>query len=57
MAQNPTSKAVLIHNIIGKYGTVNFLDVLADFIARINYPLASTQELLCQSEDTLIPFS
>ncbi len=57
VAQNPTSKAVPIHDIIGKYGAVDFLNVLADFIARINYPLASAQELLRQSKDTLIPFS
>ncbi len=44
MAQNLTSKAVPIHDIIGKYGAVNFLDALADFIARINYPLCYHQD-------------
>lgn len=57
MARNPTFKAVGIRDIIGKYGAVDFLDALADFIAGINYPLASAQELLWRSEDTLIPFS
>jgi hypothetical protein len=57
MARNPTFKAVPIRDIIAKYGAVDFPDALADFIARINFPLASAQELLRQSEDTLIPFS
>ena len=57
MAWNPTFKAVGIHDIIGKYGTVDFVDALADFITGINNPRASMQELLWQSEDTLIPFS
>jgi len=56
MARNPTFKAVGIHDIIGKYGAVDFVDVLADFITRINNPGASMQELLRQSKDTLIPF-
>jgi len=56
MARNPTFKAVGIRDIIGKYGAVNFIDVLADFIAGINNPGASMQELLWQSKDTLIPF-
>jgi hypothetical protein len=57
MARNPTFKAVGIRDIIGKYGAVDFLDALADFIAGLNHPLASAQELLRQGEDTLIPFS
>ena len=56
MARNPTFKAVGIRDIIGKYGAVNFIDALADFIAGINNPGASMQELLRRSEDTLIPF-
>jgi len=38
MAQNPTFKAVGICDIIGKYGAVDFLNALADFIAGINNP-------------------
>jgi hypothetical protein len=57
MARNPTFKAVGIHDIIGKYGAVDFLDALANFIAGLNHPLASTQELLWRGEDTLISFS
>lgn len=57
MAVNPTFKAVPICDVIRKYGAVDFVDALADFIARINYPLASAQELARRSEDTLIPFS
>jgi len=57
MARHPTFKAVGICDIIGKYGAVDFLDALADFITGINNPMASAQELLRRSEDTLIPFS
>ena len=56
MARNPTFKAVGIRDIIGKYSAVDFVNALANFIARINNPGASMQKLLWQSEDTLIPF-
>ena len=57
IARHPTFKVVGICDIIRKYGAVDFLDALADFIAGINNPMASAQELLRRSEDTLIPFS
>ncbi len=40
MARNPIFKAVEICNIIGKYGAVDFINVLANFITGINNPRA-----------------
>ena len=56
MAQTPTIKAVSFQDIDGKYHTNNFQDDLADFIAKVNYPGASSAALRVHAEDTLIPF-
>ena len=56
MAQSPTIKAVSFQDIDRKYHANNFQDDLADFIAEVNYPGASTAVLRARAEDTLIPF-
>ena len=56
MAQTPTIKAVSFQDIDGKYHANNFQDNLADFIAKVNYPGASSAALRVHAEDTLIPF-
>ncbi|KAN0136686.1 hypothetical protein V8E53_005456 [Lactarius tabidus] len=56
MAQNPSIKAVSFEDIAGKYGAIEFHNVLADFIARINHPGASAAALKALAADTLIPF-
>jgi hypothetical protein len=38
------------------YGTLYFQDTLSDFIARLNYPGASTAALCKHAADMLIPF-
>jgi hypothetical protein len=40
----------------GKYGAIEFQDVLVDFIAQINHPGASAAALKALAADTLIPF-
>ena len=45
MAQNPTDRNVHFDDIINKYGAVNILDVLGNFIAQVNYVGATTAEL------------
>ena len=55
MAINPTKSAtfdILAHN----YGAVDFQDVLADFLARLNNPGLSAHSVRRRAEDTLIPF-
>jgi hypothetical protein len=55
MAVKPTKSAtfdVLARN----YGAIAFQDALADFLARLNNPGASTTTVRQQAEDTLIPF-
>ena len=55
MAQNPTMKATF-EELAEKYGTINFQDNLADFIALTIYLGASAAMLCTQAADTLIPF-
>ena len=45
MAQNPTVRNVHFDDIINKYGAVNILDVLGNFIAQVNYVGATAAEL------------
>ncbi|KAI9428542.1 hypothetical protein H4582DRAFT_1830580 [Lactarius indigo] len=56
MAQNPSLKAVSFNNLADKYGAFDFQDALANFIARLNHPRASTTALRALAEDTLLPF-
>lgn len=57
MAKRPTVRNTRFDDIVNKYGAVNILDALADFIAQVNYPGASTAALRAQSRNTVIPFS
>ncbi|KAF8256711.1 hypothetical protein EI94DRAFT_1640016, partial [Lactarius quietus] len=56
MALNPTLKAVSFDDLADKYGAWDFQDAIADFIARINYPDASTAALKDLAKNTLLPF-
>ena len=56
MAQHPTIKAVTFDDLAMKYGAVDFMDALADFIAAVNYPGVSAVTLRARAADTLIPF-
>ena len=57
MAQNPTVRNVHFDDIVNKYGAVNILDALGDFIAQVNHVGASTVGLQTRSRNTVIPFS
>ena len=57
MAQHPTVRNVHFNDIVNKYGAVNVLDALGDFIAQINYAGASRMELQTRSRNIVIPFS
>ncbi|KAI9430371.1 hypothetical protein H4582DRAFT_2063875 [Lactarius indigo] len=56
MTQHPTVKAVTFDELATSYGTIDFQDALADFIALINYPSASAAALRSRAADTLLPF-
>jgi hypothetical protein len=56
MTRNPSLKAVSFNDLSDKYRALDFQDALADFIARINHPRASTSALKALAEDTLLPF-
>jgi len=56
MTQHPSIKAVSFDDIDELYGAVQFQDALGDFIARINYPGRSGNELYARAVNTLIPF-
>jgi hypothetical protein len=56
MPENPTIKAIPFDDLAMNYGTIDFLDTLADFIAHVNNPGALAVTLHAQGEDTLIPF-
>ncbi|KAI9429981.1 hypothetical protein H4582DRAFT_2114026 [Lactarius indigo] len=56
MAQNPSLKAVSFNDLTDKYRAFDFQDALANFIAQLNHPQASTAVLRALAEDTLLPF-
>ncbi|KAI9434821.1 hypothetical protein H4582DRAFT_2174356 [Lactarius indigo] len=56
MARNPSLKAVSFNDLADKYRAFDFQDALADFIAQLNHPQASTAALRALAEDTLLPF-
>jgi hypothetical protein len=56
MALHPSLKAVTFNDIADNYGALDFQDAIADFIARINHPQASTMALKDLAEDVLLPF-
>ncbi len=57
MPQNPLVKAETIHDIIGMYGAVNFIDVLSDFIARVLNDLLPGCVTWYRGENIYISFS
>jgi len=56
MACHPSAKAVTFDNLKLRYGTLQFQDILADFITQVNNPGARGNTLCTYAEDTLIPF-
>ncbi|KAH9005590.1 hypothetical protein EDB86DRAFT_3061765 [Lactarius hatsudake] len=56
MTRNPSAKAVSFDHLSEKHGAIDFQDVLADFIARVNHPEASAAALRTLAANTLIPF-
>jgi hypothetical protein len=57
MPQTPTLKAVSFRTLAGEYGAILFQDSLADFIARVNNPGATTASLRNHAHNTHIPFN
>jgi len=56
MAQNPSVKVTSFNVLVEHYGTIEFQDALADFIAEVNYPGASPAVLHSRASNALIPF-
>ena len=56
MTLHATLRTVSFDDLAQQYGTVDFQDTLADFIAQFNNPMASTASLSTLAADTLIPF-
>ena len=57
MAQKPESRQVLFDILARDYGALDFQDMLADFIAQLNYPGVSGGALRVRAHDTHIPFT
>jgi hypothetical protein len=57
MAQNPSVKAQSVNEIIGTYGTVDFADVLGDFIAGVLNDLVPGRATQYHVENIFLPFS
>ncbi|KAF8264342.1 hypothetical protein EI94DRAFT_1772698 [Lactarius quietus] len=56
MTLHPSLKAVSFNDLAVKYGALDFQDALADFIACVNHPEASTTALKDLAENTLLLF-
>ncbi|KAH8991902.1 hypothetical protein EDB86DRAFT_3065110 [Lactarius hatsudake] len=56
MTLHPSTKATSFDDLAARYGAVEIQDALADFIAQMNHPDASTANLRALAADTLIPF-
>ena len=56
MSLHPTLRKVSFDDLAQRYGTVDFQDTLADFIAQFNNPTASAASLSTLAADMLIPF-
>jgi hypothetical protein len=56
MLQHPMVKAVSFDDLANKYGAIDFQDMLVDFIAHFNNPMATGVTLFTLAMDTLIPF-
>jgi hypothetical protein len=57
MAQNPSIKNVAFNILAQRYGVVNFLDALANFLVQVNNPGVSGSALHSQASHLLISFS
>ena len=57
MAMHPSVKALALRKVVRDYGAKYFPDALADFVARINNPGASRNEIKSIAANTLLPFS
>ena len=57
MAQNPEKRQVPFNVLVRDYGTLNFQDTLADFIAQLNHPGMSGAALKDRAHNTHIPFT
>src|SRR5882762_140231 len=57
MSQHPTLKSVYFQTLARNYGAILFQDALADFIACVNHPGATTATLRNHAHNTLIPFN
>ena len=57
MTQHPSIRNVGFDILAQKYGTVSFLDALADFLVQVNNPGMSGNALCSQASNVLIPFS
>jgi hypothetical protein len=57
MLQNPSKRREFFDAIAHDYGTLDFQDALADFIAQLNYPGASKTALADCAHNMHIPFS
>ena len=56
MTQNPTLWRVSFEDITYKYGAIDFLDLLGDFLMCLKDPSISGRALHDHGENTLIPF-
>jgi hypothetical protein len=57
MTQHPSMKAVSFNNLSRCYGALEFQDMLADFIVRVNHPgVTSAAVLRARAANTHIPF-
>ena len=56
MARHPSVKGVTFNDLQLRYGTLEFQDALANFIAQVNNPGARSTALHTYAGDTLIPF-
>src|SRR6267154_4283252 len=57
MNHQSITRSVRFNNIVTAYGAMYILDVLADFIAQINYLDVSIGAFQSRSRNTVIPFS
>ena len=57
MAQNPKRRQVPFNILATDYSTLNFQDMLAEFIAQLNHPGVSKDALQNYVHDTHIPFT
>jgi len=57
MMLHPSVKSALFDVLASSYGALNFLDMLADFIAHLNHPGASTSRIQLYSRNLFLSFS